>query len=255
MYKAIKSHLLLPFLLLLSISAFLIVPEARAQVAAPIPYENAAISSADAFATQAGIEIFRKGGNAIDAAIAVQFALAVTLPRAGNIGGGGFMMLHLANGDVKALDFREKAPSRATRTMFLDDDGNYVPELSRTGGLASGVPGTVDGMISALERHGTLPLEVILEPAMRLAKNGFKLTHSHAESLNRHSEQFHDSSRDRDMFFSGLTARPWRAGHVLIQPDLAETFERIATAWTRRLLLRDIPHASLLMNSSGRVAG
>lgn len=244
MYKSFKCHLLLPFLFLLSISAFLIVPEARGQVAAPIPYENTVISSADVYGTQAGIETMRKGGNAVDAAIAVQFALAVTLPRAGNIGGGGFMMLRLANGDVKALDFREKAPSRATRIMFLDEDGNYVPELSRTGGLASGVPGTVDGMISALERHGTLPLEVILEPAMHLAKSGFELTHSHAESLNRHSDQFQKYEGSRSVFLRA-DGNPWRTGDILKQPDLAKTFERIArrgrdgfySGYTARLII------------------
>lgn len=244
MYKAIKCHLLLPFLFLLSIFTYLIVPDSRGQVADPISYPEAAISSADAYATQAGIETFQKGGNAIDAAIAVQFALAVTLPRAGNIGGGGFMMLRLANGDVKALDFREKAPSRATRTMFLDEEGNYVPELSRTGGLASGVPGTVDGMISALERHGTLPLEVIMEPAMRLAKNGFELTHSHAESLNRHRDQFLKYEGSRSIFLRADSTL-WKAGQILVQPDLAVTFERIArrgrdgfySGYTARLII------------------
>jgi len=154
------------------------------------------------------------------------------------------MMLRLANGDVKALDFREKAPSRATRTMFLDEDGNYVPELSRTGGLASGVPGTVDGMISALERHGTLPLEVILEPAMRLAKNGFELTHSHAESLNRHRDQLLNYEGSRAVFLRA-DGTHWKAGHVLVQPELAETFERIArrgrdgfySGYTARLII------------------
>jgi gamma-glutamyltranspeptidase/glutathione hydrolase len=234
-------------LLLLAVTfllSFIPVPTSLAQVADPIPYENAAISSADAFASQAGIETLQKGGNAIDAAIAVQFALAVTLPRAGNIGGGGFMMIHLANGDVKALDFREKAPSRATRTMFLDEDGNYVPELSRSGGLASGVPGTVDGMISALERHGTLPLEVILEPAMRLAREGFELTHSHAESLNRHRVDFLKYEGSSNTFIKE-DGSYWESGDIFKQPELAETFERIArrgrdgfySGYTARLII------------------
>ena len=217
-------------LLLLAVTfllSFIPVPTSLAQVADPIPYENAAISSADAYASHAGVETLQKGGNAIDAAIAVQFALAVTLPRAGNIGGGGFMMIRLSNGDVKALDFREKAPSRATRTMFLDEDGNYVPELSRSGGLASGVPGTVDGMISALERHGTLPLEVILEPAMRLAKEGFELTHSHAESLNRHRVDFLKYEGSSNTFIKE-DGSYWESGDLFKQPELAETFERIA---------------------------
>lgn len=227
MFKAFKCYLLIPFLLYLTISSFFIVPETRGQVAEPITYPEVAISSADDYATQAGIETFQKGGNAIDAAIAVQFALAVTLPRAGNIGGGGFMMLRLANGEIKALDFREKAPSRATEDMFLDENGTYVPELSRTGGLASGVPGTVDGMISALERHGTLPLEVILEPAIRLARTGFQLTHSHAESLNQHRDRFANFEGSQKVFIR-QDGSQWKAGQTLTQPDLADTFERIA---------------------------
>ena len=237
--KLLSSRLFFVLLLLLPL-----VPVSYAQVAAPVTYDNAVISSADGYATQAGIETLHKGGNAIDAAIAVQFALAVTLPRAGNIGGGGFMMLHLASGEVKALDFREKAPSRATRTMFLDEDGNYVPELSRSGGLASGVPGTVDGMISALERHGTLPLEVILEPAMRLAKEGFVLTHSHAESLNRHRVEFLKYEGSSNTFIKS-DGSYWESGDLFKQPELAETFERIArrgrdgfySGYTARLII------------------
>lgn len=226
MTRFTKLNLLLPFLLpfIFFISAAEVI---EAQVSDPIPYKNAAISTADAYATQAGIETLQKGGNAIDAAVAVQFALAVTLPRAGNIGGGGFMMLRLANGDVKALDFREKAPSRATRNMFLDEDGRYVAGLSRSGGLASGVPGTVDGMISALERQGTLPLEVVLEPAIRLAQNGFELTHSHAQSLNQQRDQFLKYEGSRNVFLRPDSTL-WEAGHVLIQSDLAVTFNRIA---------------------------
>jgi gamma-glutamyltranspeptidase/glutathione hydrolase len=239
----IKAYPLL-FLILYSFTSFIILPDSHAQVADPIPFKNAAISSADAYATQAGIEILQKGGNAIDAAIAVQFALAVTLPRAGNIGGGGFMMLHLANGDIKALDFREKAPSRATEDMFLGENGTYVPELSRTGGLASGVPGTVDGMISALERHGTLPLEVILEPAIRLAREGFHLTYSHAESLNRHRDQFSKFEGSRKIFLRADSTL-WEQGQTLTQPDLAEVLERIArrgrdgfySGYTARLII------------------
>lgn len=215
------------FLTLLTLTLLFLLPNAQAQVAPPVPYPEAVISSADAYATEAGIETLRKGGNAVDAAIAVQFALSVTLPRAGNIGGGGFMMLRLANGDIKALDFREKAPARSTRDMFLDDEGNYISELSRTGGLASGVPGTVDGMISALERHGTLPLEVIMEPAIHLANNGFRLTHSHAESLNSHRERLSQFEASRNNFLRS-DGTLWKEGQLLIQSELGKTLERIA---------------------------
>lgn len=215
------------FLTLLTLALLIVLPNTQAQVAPPVPYPEAVISSADVYATEAGIDILRKGGNAVDAAIAVQFALAVTMPRAGNIGGGGFMMVRLSNGDIKALDFREKAPARSTRDMFLDEEGNYIPELGRTGGLASGVPGTVDGMISALERHGTLPLEVIMEPAIDLANNGFSLTHSHAESLNNHRERLSQFEASNNQFLrpDGML---WKEGHILIQNELGETLERIA---------------------------
>jgi len=215
-------QLLILLVLFLSIS-----PSLYSQISSPIPYQNAVVSSADEYATQAGLEILKKGGNAIDAAIAVQFALAVTMPSAGNIGGGGFMVLRLPNGEVRTLDFREKAPANATRDMFLDDEGNYISDNSRKGGLASGVPGTVDGMISALERYGTLPLEVIMEPAMRLANGGFRLRHSHAQSLNNHRErlaQFDESAR----IFVRPDGRDWQKGQLFIQSDLAETLERIA---------------------------
>lgn len=214
-------------LLLLLVLFLLHSPALFSQTSSPIPYQNAVVSSADEYATQAGLEILKKGGNAIDAAIAVQFALAVTMPSAGNIGGGGFMVLRLANGDIRTLDFREKAPANATSDMFLDDDGNYISDKSKMGGLASGVPGTVDGMISALERYGTLPLEVIMEPAMRLANGGFRLKHSHAVSLNNHRErlsQFDESAR----IFVRHDGSDWRKGQLFIQNSLAETFERIA---------------------------
>ncbi|WP_340102568.1 gamma-glutamyltransferase [Rhodohalobacter sp. 8-1] len=244
MVHSLKSKLLPSFLILFIIFYLPAALISYSQVADPIPYAEATITSADNYATQAGIETFQKGGNAIDAAIAVQFALAVTLPRAGNIGGGGFMMLRLANGEIKALDFREKAPSRATEDMFLDESGTYVPELSRTGGLASGVPGTVDGMISALERHGTLPLEVILEPAIRLAREGFRLTHSHAESLNQNRDQFLNFEASEKIFIKQDGSR-WVASDILIQLDLADTFERIArrgrdgfySGYTARLII------------------
>ncbi|MFN2344018.1 MAG: gamma-glutamyltransferase, partial [Desulfonatronovibrio sp.] len=126
-----------------------------AQVSQPENYQNGVVTSGDRYASEAGLEILQKGGNAIDAAVAVQFALAVTLPRAGNIGGGGFMVLHTDDGEINTLDFREKAPTRATRNMYLDEDGEFISDKSKVGGLASGVPGTVDGMITALERYGT----------------------------------------------------------------------------------------------------
>lgn len=204
----------------------------KAQIASPLPYANGVISSAEERASQAGLEILKQGGNAIDAAVAVQFALAVTLPRAGNIGGGGFMVIHLEDGTVKTLDFREKAPHRATRNMFLDESGEFVPERSQIGGLASGVPGTVDGMITALERYGTLPLEVVMEPAMKLAREGYKLSHSQARSLNRAAENLDRFYGSREIFIKP-NGDPWKQGDLFVQTDLAETLQRIATMGRR----------------------
>lgn len=198
-----------------------------AQYIAAEPFENGIVSSADLRASQAGIDILKMGGNAVDAAVAVHFALAVTTPRAGNIGGGGFLVYRTAEGDVYALDFREKAPGRATKTMYQDDDGNVISEASKVGALASGVPGSVDGMISALERYGSLPLEVVLEPAIRLAAEGVILNHVQAEDLNSKADLFSRFDASAATFMRG-DSLSWRRGDLLMQPDLAETLRRIA---------------------------
>lgn len=203
-----------------------------AQIDNPVSWENGVVSSADRYASEAGLEILQKGGNAVDAAVAVQFALAVTLPRAGNIGGGGFMVLHLQNGTSAALDFREKAPYAASRNMYLNERGEYQSRESKIGHLAAGVPGTVDGMITALERYGTLPLEIVMEPAIRLAGDGFVLSHSAARSLNAASERFLEY-RGSAAAFHNPDGGPWEPGDLFLQPDLAQTLERIATIGRR----------------------
>ena len=221
MYKRSVFYLLLFTLLVIA------PVQGIAQLGTPVPYENGVVSSTDKHASAAGIEMLQRGGNAVDAAIAVKFALAVTAPHAGNIGGGGFMMIHLADGTVRALDFRETAPSRANRDMFLDEDGEYIPERSRVGGLASGVPGTVDGMINALERHGTLPLEIIMQPAINLALEGFPISHQLAEILNLRTEELSQFEGSKAVFVR-RDGREWRAGDRLIQRELGETLQRIA---------------------------
>lgn len=208
------------FLLLLTATA-----ASLAQVGSSEPFQHGVVTSAEVNASEAGIAILKQGGNAIDAAVAVQFALAVTYPQAGNIGGGGFLVLHLADGTVNTLDFREKAPQQSSRDMYLDENGEYIAQKSRVGGLASGVPGTVDGMINALERHGSLPLEVVMEPAIRLAEEGFELSYSQAASLNRAAEKLSRFKGSEEAF---VKKGGWERGDLFIQKDLAETLRRIA---------------------------
>lgn len=199
----------------------------QAQVGFMKTFDQAAVVSATQEASDAGIEIMRLGGNAVDATVAVKFALAVTFPAAGNIGGGGFMVLRTAEGAVHTLDFREMAPGDAHRDMYLDEDGEVIDRLSTFGHLASGVPGTVDGMINALEAHGTLPLEVVMAPAIRLARDGFRLSVREAQALNRNKERF-STFEGSKMYFTRSDGEPFREGDLFVQEDLARTLERIA---------------------------
>jgi len=140
--------------------------------AQPIYAKHGMVSSQEALASQIGVEILKQGGNAVDAAVAVAYALAVTLPRAGNIGGGGFMLVHLAEQNKTiAIDYRETAPAKAHKDIFLDEQGNAVDKLSREHGLAVGVPGTVMGMELALKQYGTMKMAQVVTPAINLAKD------------------------------------------------------------------------------------
>ena len=143
-----------------------------------------AVASSKKQASEVGVEILKNGGNAVDAAIAVAFALSVTHPSAGNIGGGGFMVIRLANGEVTTIDFREKAPLLSSSDMFLDSDGNVIPGKSKYSALASGVPGTVYGLGYAHEKYDSLPWDILLYPAIQLAKYGFELDYHNIKILN-----------------------------------------------------------------------
>ncbi|HRK22260.1 MAG TPA: gamma-glutamyltransferase, partial [Fimbriimonadaceae bacterium] len=176
-------------------------------------------------ASEVGASILRKGGTAVDAAIATAFALAVTYPAAGNLGGGGFMVVRQADGKAIAIDYRERAPRRATRNMYLDASGDVRPESSTVGYLAAGVPGTVSGMAEAHRRYGKLPWRDLVDPAVRLARDGFAVSHDLSEELQRMSRlfsRFPESSRifNRNGKFYG-----W--GEKLVQSDLARTLARI----------------------------
>lgn len=184
---------------------------------------HGAVVSAHPLATFAGLTLLRQGGNAFDAAIATQLALAVVYPAAGNIGGGGFMVAHLANGKNIALDFREKAPTEATRDMYLDPAGNARTDLSQNGHLASGVPGTIAGIFEEL-RYAKLPFAKLIQPAIDLAAKGFVLTEAEARSLNSAQAAFRKYNTLLPVF---IRESGWKAGDTLIQKDLAQTLIRI----------------------------
>lgn len=184
------------------------------------------VSSDSEIATKVGIEILKKGGNAIDAAVAVGFTLAVTFPTAGNIGGGGFMLIRMADGREALIDYREMAPLRAHKDMYLDKNGEVVKGLSEEGYLASGIPGTVAGLTLALEKFGTLPLKDVLEPAIELAEKGFPINNYLKNSLESHREllsKFPESKRI--LLKNGKVLKP---GDLIIQKELAKTLKEIA---------------------------
>jgi gamma-glutamyltranspeptidase/glutathione hydrolase len=185
---------------------------------------NGMVVTAHPEATRVGVEVLRRGGTAMDAAIAVQFALAVVYPGAGNIGGGGFMVVREADGTAATLDFREKAPALATHDMFLDSSGKVIDKLSTRGHLAAGVPGVVAGMIQTYERYGTLPFATLVQPAIDLARNGFALTGMESEKLNgiRADVQQYSTSLPWIAERSG-----WKQGDTVVITDLARTLERI----------------------------
>ena len=191
--------------------------------------QHAMVVSIHHDATDAGVEVLREGGNAVDAAVAVGFALAVVYPAAGNIGGGGFMLIRpgskkLANGQPHFLDYREKAPAAASANMYLDEKGNVIPRMSTVGERASGVPGTVAGLTYAEAHYGRLGLAKVMAPAIRLAREGFKLSPEEAVDLRSTKlTKFAESRRifQRDGNF-------YMAGELFKQPDLARTLERIA---------------------------
>jgi len=191
----------------------------------PVKSENGMVVSASSLASYAGVNILEKGGNAIDAAVATGFMLAVTYPSAGNIGGGGFMVIHLQNETETTIDFREKAPSEAHRDMFLDNEGNYIEKLSREGYTSSGVPGSVAGLIYALEKYGTMGLAEVLEPAIQIAKNGFRIGYEMAESINYYHDKFLDYPSSAEIFTIDGEKLP--DNYRLVQNELAETLERI----------------------------
>ncbi|MGE3524230.1 MAG: gamma-glutamyltransferase [Candidatus Dadabacteria bacterium] len=194
----------------------------------PVHARNGMVVSEEKYATEAGLEVLKEGGNAVDAAVTVGFVLAVTFPRAGNLGGGGFMLVRLAEtGEVVAIDYREKAPMAVTAEMFLDKDGDVDTEKSRYSVLSAGVPGTVAGLALALEKYGTIPLERAIRPAMELAENGFPVSEGLAASLNDAKGRMEKQPESMRVFFKD-GGTPYAPGEVLVQKDLAETLRIIS---------------------------
>ncbi len=174
-------------------------------------------------ASEVGVRILRRGGNAIDAAVAVQFAMAVVYPRAGNLGGGGFMVIRLKDGQTDALDYREKAPLAAHRDMYLDSLGNPIARLSQDGHLAAGVPGTVAGLLEAHHKYGHLDIRTLIDPAIELASKGFSISEGEAARLNA----FQDAFKKQNTAPNAFIKAKWRAGDRLVQKDLAAVLLRI----------------------------
>ncbi|HCM1971915.1 TPA: gamma-glutamyltransferase [Salmonella enterica subsp. salamae serovar 52:z:z39] len=193
----------------------------------PVRATQGMVASVDAMATQVGVDILKQGGNAVDAAVAVGYALAVTHPQAGNLGGGGFMLLRTKDGATTAIDFREMAPAGATRDMFLDEQGNPDSKKSLTSPLASGTPGTVAGLSLALEKYGSLPLNSVVRPAIKLAQEGFIVNDALADDLKTYgSEVLPHHENSKAIFWKD--GEPLKKGDKLVQQDLANSLTMIA---------------------------
>jgi gamma-glutamyltranspeptidase/glutathione hydrolase len=185
--------------------------------------ENGAVVSAHPLASKVGLAVLKMGGNAVDAAIATQLALAVVYPNAGNLGGGGFMVARLKDGKLVAIDYREKAPGNAHRDMYLSPTGDPLLELSQNGHLSSGVPGTVAGLFES-NKYAKLSFDKLIQPAIDLAERGFILSDREAKAFNSLKEQFEKNNTQNPVFVKKIS---WKGGDTLFQKDLAETLKRI----------------------------
>jgi len=197
---------------------------------APVAAENGMVVSAQHLATKVGVDVLKRGGNAVDAAVAVGYALAVVYPAAGNLGGGGFMTVQLADGRKTFLDFREKAPLAATANMYLDKDGNVIKGLSTKGHLAVGVPGSVSGMEYAREKYGTMKRGDLLAPSIQLADKGFALQQGDIDLLATATADFKEDPATAAIFLN--KGEPYKVGDKLVQKDLAKTLREISTKGT-----------------------
>jgi gamma-glutamyltranspeptidase / glutathione hydrolase len=201
------------------------IPATNAASERPVAAEKGMVASAQHLATEVGVNILKRGGNAIDAAIAVGYALAVVYPAAGNLGGGGFMTIWFSDGRKTFLDFREKAPRAANRDMYLDRDGNVIKGLTTAGWLAVGVPGTVSGLEYARKKYGTMTRAALIGPAIKLAEDGFILDQGDIDMLASATEDLRRFPATAEIFLN--KGRPFSTGQRLVQPDLADTLRLV----------------------------
>ncbi|MBI9072288.1 MAG: gamma-glutamyltransferase [Melioribacteraceae bacterium] len=223
----------------------------NAAIKDPVKAENGMVVSASELASKVGADILKKGGNAVDASVAVGFALAVTFPYAGNIGGGGFMVIHLEDGLNTSIDYREKAPAKAHRDMYLDDEKNVISGMSTEGWSSGGVPGSVAGMIYALEKYGTLSLKEVIKPAIELAANGFPLSYRMANDINGFREYFLMYESSKKIFTN--KGQPKVEGEMFVQTDLANTLKLIKENGRDGFYKGNV--AELIVKQSGELGG
>jgi gamma-glutamyltranspeptidase/glutathione hydrolase len=232
-YRSIRNISALSLLLFVSASVIRIPPTLTGLTLAasrePVRARHGIVASTNEVASRVGVDIMKRGGNAVDAAIAVAFALAVTHPAAGNLGGGGFMMIRLKNGKTTAIDYREMAPAAAHRNVYLDKDGNVIKGEGGpiVGYRAAGVPGTVRGMELALKKYGSgkLSWAQLVEPARRLAANGFRVTHSLSRSLRGNDDYLSKYAETKRIYLN--SGKFYNEGDLFVQPDLGATFARL----------------------------
>ncbi len=224
-----------------------------ANLSQPVWSEQGMVSSQQRLATQIGVDILKQGGNAVDAAVAVGFTLAVTLPRAGNLGGGGFMLVHLAEKNKTiALDYREMAPSTAYRDMYLNEDGSVDKNRSRFHGQAVGVPGTVLGLTAALQQYGSMSLAQVMQPAIQLAANGFRVDRDLSVSLQRSKKRLTRWPETARVFYHA-DGSSFQTGELFKQADLASTLKQISTGGASAFYRGDI--ASSIVASVNQAGG
>jgi len=235
---------------LLASAALIACAAANAASQAPVAAENGMVVTAQHLATRVGVDVLRDGGNAVDAAVAVGYALAVVYPAAGNLGGGGFMTIQLADGRKTFLDFREKAPLAATANMYLDKDGNVIKGASTNGHLAVGVPGTVSGMELALAKYGTMKRAALIAPAIRYAQDGFVLDQGDVDMLVTATADFRKDAATGAIFLN--QGEPFAPGQKLVQKDLAATLKLVGEKGTAGFYQGKVGAAIVASSQAGK---